>query len=217
MSSLVAISFTPGINHFFCTKRKWRAVPKRAPKNLPQPGSGRARQRCGLGGGRSQSCCSACNRRSWARPRWSDSWPRPRQRFTISGTKPIRISARNQMVHFGKNIALAGAALALGGAMYESRRSIEIPTGGRGHQVTRRRRRRKSRRRAGAFWPPESGLSSCPRGCIECMWSPRRYSPLERDNPWKRTNVDDPEYFHKVVDCQWACPRPYECPLSTFD
>ncbi len=22
----------------------------------------------------------------------------------------------------------------------------------------------------------------------------------------KRTNVDDPNYFHKVVDCQWACP-----------
>ncbi len=22
----------------------------------------------------------------------------------------------------------------------------------------------------------------------------------------KRTNVDDPSYFHKVVDCQWACP-----------
>ncbi len=22
----------------------------------------------------------------------------------------------------------------------------------------------------------------------------------------KRTNVDDPAYFHKVVDCQWACP-----------
>jgi formate dehydrogenase beta subunit len=21
-----------------------------------------------------------------------------------------------------------------------------------------------------------------------------------------RTNVDDPDYFHKVVDCQWACP-----------
>ena len=20
------------------------------------------------------------------------------------------------------------------------------------------------------------------------------------------TNVSDPEYFHKVVDCQWACP-----------
>ena len=22
----------------------------------------------------------------------------------------------------------------------------------------------------------------------------------------KRTNTDDPSYFHKVVDCQWACP-----------
>src|SRR3954451_9704241 len=22
----------------------------------------------------------------------------------------------------------------------------------------------------------------------------------------KPTDVDDPEYFHKVVDCQWACP-----------
>ena len=33
--------------------------------------------------------------------------------------------------------------------------------------------------------------------------------------PWRKasakyfmqsTNVDDPNYFHKVVDCQWACP-----------
>ena len=22
----------------------------------------------------------------------------------------------------------------------------------------------------------------------------------------KRTNTDDPDYYHKVVDCQWACP-----------
>jgi formate dehydrogenase (NADP+) beta subunit len=22
----------------------------------------------------------------------------------------------------------------------------------------------------------------------------------------KPTNTDDPGYFHKVVDCQWACP-----------
>ena len=22
----------------------------------------------------------------------------------------------------------------------------------------------------------------------------------------KPTDVSDPEYFHKVVDCQWACP-----------
>ena len=22
----------------------------------------------------------------------------------------------------------------------------------------------------------------------------------------QRTNTDDPSYYHKVVDCQWACP-----------
>ena len=22
----------------------------------------------------------------------------------------------------------------------------------------------------------------------------------------KPTDISDPEYFHKVVDCQWACP-----------
>ena len=22
----------------------------------------------------------------------------------------------------------------------------------------------------------------------------------------KPTNTEDPDYFHKVVDCQWACP-----------
>src|SRR5215813_9333520 len=29
---------------------------------------------------------------------------------------------------------------------------------------------------------------------------------LESECLLKRTNVDDPQYFHKVVDCQWACP-----------
>ena len=24
--------------------------------------------------------------------------------------------------------------------------------------------------------------------------------------PMRPTDISDPEYFHKVVDCQWACP-----------
>src|ERR1700736_3250818 len=35
--------------------------------------------------------------------------------------------------------------------------------------------------------------------------SPATPARLE-DGLLKRTNTDDPSYFHKVVDCQWACP-----------
>ena len=28
----------------------------------------------------------------------------------------------------------------------------------------------------------------------------------------KPTNISDPNYFHKVVDCQWACPAHTDVP-----
>jgi formate dehydrogenase (NADP+) beta subunit len=33
-----------------------------------------------------------------------------------------------------------------------------------------------------------------------------RASPEEQESELQPTDIKDPDYFHKVVDCQWACP-----------
>ena len=33
-----------------------------------------------------------------------------------------------------------------------------------------------------------------------------RPAPEERSSELQPTDIQDPDYFHKVVDCQWACP-----------
>ena len=38
---------------------------------------------------------------------------------------------------------------------------------------------------------------------------PRQVSPAtaeEKESDLQPTDIKDPDYFHKVVDCQWACP-----------
>ena len=30
--------------------------------------------------------------------------------------------------------------------------------------------------------------------------------PEEKESELQPTDIQDPDYFHKVVDCQWACP-----------
>ncbi len=41
--------------------------------------------------------------------------------------------------------------------------------------------------------------------CAGWIWQPRAAGPRQ-DKPLKPTDTKDPEYFHKVVDCQYACP-----------
>src|SRR5215216_4900702 len=37
--------------------------------------------------------------------------------------------------------------------------------------------------------------------------SPSRITrPIKKDLLMRPTNVGNPEYYHRVVDCQWACP-----------
>src|ERR1700728_2059944 len=31
-------------------------------------------------------------------------------------------------------------------------------------------------------------------------------APEEKEAEVQPTDIQDPDYFHKVVDCQWACP-----------
>ena len=40
----------------------------------------------------------------------------------------------------------------------------------------------------------------------QCSKTPYFYHSTLIESPVKPTNTDDPEYFHKVVDCQYACP-----------
>src|SRR5947207_9790535 len=42
------------------------------------------------------------------------------------------------------------------------------------------------------------------------MYSPQEGGPLSDERTERRdlkaTDIANPDYFHKVVDCQWACP-----------
>src|SRR5271170_3801733 len=56
---------------------------------------------------------------------------------------------------------------------------------------------------------PLSGRSKRrPRRCTRTMSSVATEGPAKptRHSGMKPTDVSDPNYFHKVVDCQWACP-----------
>ena len=63
-----------------------------------------------------------------------------------------------------------------------------------------------ARRSASAHF--ETGVSFSPTEGVRVhvRTGTRSHSRFERGPRLKPTNVKDPNYFHKVVDCQWACP-----------
>src|SRR5688572_14225172 len=104
--------------------------------------------------------------------------------------------------------------------------------------ASRRRSRRASCRRStsrsaassrATRCSPRSGRSSTPYGAAPARWcrartacgrsKPRRASRNSstgtdryNERQMKPTNTADPDYYHKVVDCQWACPSHTDVP-----